>query len=147
MLTVDRVSGACFALFSVAALWESSKVPFGTLADPGPGALPVLLAATLLVCSVAVTFAGGSPERLDAIDWHDWRHGAAILGTLVFMALAMEKLGYRATIFAGLFVLVAVVERKRWIAALVFAAAFSLGTYGLFHTLLHVQLPRGPFGI
>jgi hypothetical protein len=39
------------------------------------------------------------------------------------------------------------VERKGWIAGLIFAAAFALGTYGLFHTLLRVQLPRGPFGI
>ena len=33
-----------------------------------------------------------------------------------------------------------------WVAATLFAAAFAFGTYGLFHTLLHVQLPRGAFG-
>jgi hypothetical protein len=57
----------------------------------------------------------------------------------------METLGYRVTIFCGLFVLVAIVERKGWIAGAIFAAAFAFGTYGLFHTLLHVQLPRGLF--
>jgi hypothetical protein len=89
---------------------------------------------------------GGSGERLDTIEWQEWRHGAAILGTLAFMALAMEKLGYRATIFIGLFVLVAFMERKGWLAATIFAAVFAFGTYGLFHSLLHVQLPRGAFG-
>jgi len=147
VLTVDRVSGAAFALFSLLVLWESSKIPFGTLADPGPGALPILLGSTLLACSLVVMLASGGRERFDAIEWHDWRQGAAILGTLVFMALAMESLGYRFTIFLGLFVLVALVERKGWIAAALFAAAFSFGTFGLFHTLLRVQLPRGPFGI
>ena len=144
-MTVDRVSGAAFALFSGLVLWESSKIPFGTLADPGPGALPVLLGVTLLVCSLAVMFAGRSGERLDSIEWLEWRHAAAILGTLAFMALAMETLGYRVTIFSGLFVLVAFMERKGMLAASIFAAAFAFGTYGLFHTLLHVQLPRGIF--
>lgn len=144
-MTVDRASGAAFAVFSGLVLWESSKIPFGTLADPGPGALPMLLASVLLACSLFVMLLG-SGERLNAIEWSEWRHGAAILGTLAFMAAAMETLGYRATIFGGLFVLVAFVERKGWIAALIFAAAFAFGTYGVFHTLLRVQLPRGMFG-
>lgn len=147
MLTVDRVAGAALAVFSGLVLWESSKIPFGTLADPGPGALPVLLGVTLLVCSLVVMLAGNTRERLDAIEWHEGRHGVAILGTLAFMAFAMENLGYRVTVFIGLFFLVGLVERKGWLAGLVFAAAFSLGTYGLFHTLLQVQLPRGPFGV
>ena len=145
MLTVDRVSGAAFAVFSALVLWESSKIPFGTLADPGPGALPMLLGSALLACSLFVMLAG-TGERLDAIEWREWRHGVAILGTLAFMAAAMETLGYRATIFSGLFVLVAAVERKGWVAGTIFAAAFAFGTYGLFHTVLHVQLPRGVFG-
>ena len=146
MLTVDRVSGAALAIFSALVLWESSKIPFGTLADPGPGALPVLLGATLAACSLVVMLAGGRGERLAAIEWQEWRHGAAILGVLAFMALAMESLGYRATILIGLFVLVKFMERKSWLAASIFAAAFAFGTYGLFHTLLRVQLPRGMFG-
>lgn len=147
LLTVDRVSGLVFAVFSALVLWESSKIPFGTLADPGPGALPTLLALTLLVCSIVVILGSTSDEALSAISWAEWRHGAVILGTLAFMALAMESLGYRLTIFVGLFVLVAITERKGWVAGGIFAGAFSLGTFYLFHTLLHVQLPRGPFGI
>jgi hypothetical protein len=147
VLSVDRAGGAVFALFSVLVLWESNKIPFGTLADPGPGALPTLLAAVLLLCSCVMLLGSTADERISAIDWSDWRHGAAILGTLAFMSLAMENLGYRITIFAALLVLVRFVESKGWIATLVFAGAFSLGTHYLFHTLLQVQLPTGPFGI
>ena len=147
MLTTDRVSGALFAVFSLAVLWESSKIPFGTLADPGPGALPTLLAITSFVCSCSVVLGGSTGERFGSVDWTDWRQGAAILGALALMALLIETLGYRLTIFLALFALVRLVERKGWIAAFVFAAAFSFGTYFLFHTLLHVQLPKGPFGI
>ena len=147
MLTVDRVGGAVFAVFSVLVIWESSKIPFGTLADPGPGALPMLLATTLLVCSCVVLLGSTADERIAAIEWTEWRHGAAILGTLAFMALAIENLGYRLTIFAALFALVWVVERKGWIAGLIFAGTFALGTHYLFYSLLRVQLPKGPFGI
>jgi putative tricarboxylic transport membrane protein len=147
MFTVDRVSGVALAAFSALVLWESRKIPFGTLSDPGPGAMPTLLALTLLVCSCAVMLGGSSEQKLRDVEWSEWRNAAAILGTLVFMALAIEGLGYRLTIFSGLFILVSVFEKKSWLASLLFAAGFSLGTFYLFYTLLQVQLPKGPFGI
>jgi putative tricarboxylic transport membrane protein len=147
-LSVDRAAGILFAAFSVIVLWESRKIPFGTMAEPGPGALPVLLALVLLACSVAV-FLGGHAgvARLADVQWNEWRQAVAILGTCCFMALALERVGYRLTIFIALFVVVSMVERKGWIAGLIFAGVFSLGTYFLFNTLLRVPLPKGPFGI
>lgn len=146
-VTTDRAAGAFFVVFSVFVLFECRRIPFGTLAEPGPGAFPVLLAVTLLACSVAVFLGGGVSKRFVDIAWTEWRHAAAILGTCVFLALSLERLGYRLTIFAALFALVALIERKRWLAAVVFAGGFSLGTYFLFSTLLRVPLPRGPFGL
>ena len=146
-LTIDRLAGAVLAAFSVLVLWESRKIPFGSMADPGPGAVPVLLALTLLACSIAVFAAGRTGARVSAIRWTERRHGVAILGACVFMALALERLGYRLTIFIALLALVGLVEKKGWIAAFIFAATFSLGTYYLFDTLLRVPLPEGPFGL
>ena len=145
-LTVDRAAGAVFAALSVLVLWESRAIPFGTLAEPGPGALPVLLALTLLACSVTVFVGGRAGERLANIRWNEWRHAVAILGTCAFMALALERFGYRVTIFVALLALVSLVEKKGWIAGTLFAGSFSLGTYFLFNTLLRVPLPKGPWG-
>ena len=145
-LTVDRVAGAVFAAFSLLVLWETRKIPFGFLAEPGPGALPTLLAFTLLICSIAVAI-GGAGKRLAEVEWTEWRHAAAILGACAFMALVLERLGYRLTMLIVLFVLVGIVEKKGWIAGVVFAAGFSLGTHYLFNTLLRVPLPQGPFGL
>lgn len=146
-LTIDRLAGAVLVAFSVLVLWECRKIPFGSMAEPGPGAVPVLLALTLLVCSIAVIAAGRTGVRVSAIRWTERRHGVAILGACVFMALALERLGYRLTIFVALLALVGLVEKKGWIAGVIFAGAFSLGTYYLFDTLLGVQLPKGPFGL
>jgi len=42
---------------------------------------------------------------------------------------------------------VSVLEKKGWIAGIVFAAGFSFGTHYLFNSLLHVPLPLGPLGL
>ena len=110
-------------------------------------AVPTLLAVTLLACSIAVIIGGRSGKRAAEIEWTEWRHAIAILGTCAFMALAMERVGYRVTIFIALLVLVSVLEKRGWIAGVLFAGAFSLATHYLFGTLLRVPLPQGPFGL
>lgn len=146
-LTVDQVAGTLLVVFSLAVLWECRAIPFGSLAEPGPGALPTLLAIVLFACSVAVIAGGRGSGPMAAIGFGEWRHAGAILAMCAFAAIAIERLGYRITIVVVLFVLVALIERKGWRASLVFAAGFSLGTHYLFNTLLRVPLPPGPFGI
>lgn len=146
-LTVDQVAGTFFAVFSLLVLWETRSIPFGFLAEPGPGAMPTVLAVTLLVCSIAVVVGGRIGKRMAAVQWTEGRHAVAIFGTCAFMALALERLGYRLTIFIALLALVSIVEKKGWIGGIVFAAGFSFGTYFLFNTLLRVPLPQGPFGL
>jgi hypothetical protein len=145
-LTTDRLARAALAAFAIFVLWESRTLPFGTIRDPGGGAVPVLLALTLLVCSLAVIMGGAAAHPVAAIPWTEWRHAVAILGACAFMALALERLGYRLTIFVVLLALVTVVEKKGWLAGAIFAVAFSLGSHYLFNTLLKVPLPQGPFG-
>ena len=146
-LTIDHVAGAFFTAFSCFVLWETRKIPFGFLAEPGPGAMPTLLALALLVCSIALVAGGRSGKLAAAIQWTEWRHAVFIVGTCAFMALALERLGFRITIFVALLTLVSIVERKSWIAGVIFAGCFSFGTYYLFNALLDVPLPKGPFGL
>lgn len=145
-LTIDQVVGSIFAVFSLLVLWESRKIPFGFLAEPGPGAMPLLLALILLVCSIALVIGGRTGEPIAAVEWKEWRHAVAILGTCAFMAVAIERFGYRITIFVALLTLVSIVEKRGWIAGAAFAAGFSFGTHYLFNTLLRVPLPQGPLG-
>jgi putative tricarboxylic transport membrane protein len=146
-LTIDQAAGAFFTAFSFFVLWETRKIPFGFLAEPGPGAMPTLLAFTLLACSIGLIVGGRSGKGAAAVQWTEWRHAVFILGTCAFMALALERIGFRATIFVALLALVSILERKGWIAGVVFAGGFSFGTYYLFNALLQVPLPKGPFGL
>ena len=145
--TIDQVAGSFFAVFSLVVLWESYRIPFGFLAEPGPGAVPTLLAFILLACSIAVVIGGRASKHLAEIEWPELRHAVAILAACAFMALAIERLGYRLTILIALLVLAGIVERKGWIAGILFAGGFAFGTHYLFNTLLRLPLPHGPFGL
>jgi hypothetical protein len=145
-MTVDRVGGGALALIALFTLWESRKLPLGSLKNPGPAYMPVLLAVLLLGFAILMMVYGNRTERMADVKWTEWKHGAAILGVCAFMALAMERLGYRITIFVALALLLGALERCRIVTTLLFSVAFSLGSFYLFSTLLRVPLPFGPGG-
>jgi hypothetical protein len=147
MLTTDRIGGSALGLLALFVTWESRKLPLGTWHNPGPGYFPVLLAAALLILGGLVLAGGGRAPAIAQLGWGEARHAAVILGVSVFIALALERLGYRLTMLAALLFLVWIVERKTPVVAVVFALALAFGSFYLFDTLLRVRLPRGPFGV
>ena len=146
-MTVDRVGGAALALVAVFTLWESRKLPLGTLQNPGPAYMPVLLALLLLGFAILIVGWGARSERVAEVGWTEWKHGAAIVVVCAFIALALERLGYRLTMFVALAALLGGLERRRWAITLVFSAAFAFGSFYLFSTLLRVPLPIGFRGL
>src|SRR5262245_28497763 len=147
-MTVDRVSGVGLALLAAFVLEETwrQRLPLGSLANPGPAYFPGALATLLLVAGVVVAVLGGRSAPASSLDWREWRHSVAIFAACAFCALALERLGYRLTIFIALSFLVGVIERRSLAATGAFALALAVGTFWLFDTLLRVPLPRGPFG-
>jgi putative tricarboxylic transport membrane protein len=147
MLTTDRVGGSALCLLALFVMWESRTLPLGTWRNPGPGYVPVLLAALLLILGVLVCAMGGATASVAGVGWGEAGHALVILGVGAFICLALERLGYRLTMLAALLFLVWLVEKKSLLAAAAFAFALSFGSFYLFDTLLRVPLPRGPLGI
>ena len=147
MLTTDRMGGGALVLFGLGALWESRKLPLGSLHNPGPAYMPVILAVALVVFGAILVLRGGEGARLAEVGWTEWRHAVAILAVCAFAALALDRLGYRITVTIVLAFLLGVVERRRPLFTTVFALGMALGTFYLFDTLLRTPLPRGPFGL
>ncbi len=147
MLTIDRVGGGGLALVALWMLWESRRLPLGSWRDPGPGAMPTALALTALALAVAIIASGGAAVRLEAAGWSRAHRALVIVGVCVFLAIGLERLGYRPTVLVALLFLVGVVERRSLVTTAVFAAAVAWGSFFLFNTLLRVALPRGPFGL
>jgi putative tricarboxylic transport membrane protein len=146
MVTTDRVAGAALALLALFVLVESRTLPLGTLTNPGPAYFPVVLAVLLLALGLLIVALGGRASRMSAIGWSEWHHVVAISVVIAVAAYGLERAGYRVTVAVLVFLLLALVERKGWLLALVFAVSLSLATFYLFDTLLRVPLPRGPQG-
>ena len=145
-LRADQVAGLMIALAGAYAGWETLKLPLGSLDNPGPGYMPLILSGLLGVLGLVVALAGGKSIRLATIGWAELRHAIAILGTCAFAALAIEPLGYRLTVAIMLIFLTGVIERKPPLAVIAVSAGMSLGSYWLFATLLQVPLPPGLLG-
>ena len=147
-MRIDRVSGVALAVLAAVVIEETwrLRLPLGTLANPGPAYVPVLLALGVLVAGVLVAVLSRSPATLAGAGWVEWRHSVAILAVCAFVALALERLGYRLTMGLACVALLGAVERKPLVVTLLVAVGLAAGTYYLFDTLLRVQLPRGPLG-
>jgi putative tricarboxylic transport membrane protein len=145
-MTRDRISGTIFIAIALIVVWESRIFPFGAMDRPGPGFVPILLAVGLGIAGSVVLAYGGKSPSFRSIKWPEWRHVSAILFTCVFMALALERLGYRITVVIMLAFLLGVVERRGIVTALTLSLGAAFGTYWLFNDILRVLLPQGILG-
>lgn len=144
-LRSDQVSGLVLVLLALFIGWQNRSYPIGTLQEPGPGYVPMMLAIFLGVTGLLVALRGTRAQPLRAIRWPEAPRALIILIAGAVAAFALERLGYRVTIFALLVFLLGVLERKRWYAVLILSAAFSVVSYWLFVDLLKVQLPHAPW--
>lgn len=145
-MTTDRISGSALVFFALLVVWESRHLPFGTIRQPGPAFIPILLALLLVLFGGCVVLAGSRAPLLSSIRWQGWRHALAILAASIFAVFAIERLGYRLTMLLVLGFLIKLVETRGWFVSLAFAFGLSFGSFFLFYTILRVPLPQGPFG-
>jgi putative tricarboxylic transport membrane protein len=146
-MTMDRISGMCLLLLAIYVAFETRVLPLGSHDNPGPGYLPILLAAFLAVLSLVLIIRGRLSPPAKSIQWPEKFHAWAIIGCCFFAAFCIDPLGYRITIALVLAFLFGVLERMNigWVLGLAFG--LSWGSFWVFDTLLMVPLPRGGFGI
>jgi hypothetical protein len=142
----DQLSGLLLVLFALFVAWQNRAFPLGSLHDPGPGYMPLLLAIFLGAMGLLIVAFGGRSAPVKSIVWPEAGRAALIIIVCAFGAFALERIGYRLTMMALLIFFLGVIERKRPLAVAAVAIGFSLLSYFLFSTLLKVQLPRSPWG-
>ena len=145
-MTTDRISGAVLVIFSILVIWYSTALPVGSFRHPGPAYIPILLAAILLVFGGLIAGTAGHAPDMSSIGWTEGRHAAAILVACIFAGFGLERLGYRVTVALALLFLFKIVERRGWLLSASLSVALAFASFYLFHTLLRVPLPPGPFG-
>jgi hypothetical protein len=145
-MTTDRFSAITLGVFALLVIWDSRQLPLGTLRQPGPAFIPILLASLLLIFAVVLVLTSSRAPSLSSVRWTEWRHALAILAASLFSVFAIERLGYRLTVLLVLGFLLKLVEQRGWIVSLSFAFTLSFASFFLFYTVLRVPLPQGPFG-
>ena len=144
----DRGAAAVLLVFGLVAFAEATRLRFGSIARPGPGFVPVVLAAAFSLVCVALLVNARRPRDAAAppVARLGWPRIAAAMAALFVYALALEPVGFVAATFVLLLFFFRVLERQRWLAALAGSLVTALVTYLVFKIWLNVQLPAGPWG-
>jgi len=142
----DQVSGVMLFALAICVWWLNRAFPVGTLSDPGPGYVPLLLAIAFGGIGLLIAVFGGRSEPLLAIRWPEAGRAAVILIACAVATLALERIGYRLSIMVFLVFFLGVVERKKPLTVALVAVGFSLISFYVVGVLLKVPLPRGPWG-
>ena len=140
------VAVATLALaFGAAAAFESAKLPFGTIHNPGQGFFPwwasvvVVLLATILLIQALRLRASTALDKSGRI-----AKVVALLVALAAYTFLLDPLGYLICTFLLVLFMLRATDPQRWPVALGVAAITAVGTYVVFAIWLSVPLPRGP---
>jgi len=126
--------------------WENRAYPVGTLQEPGPGYMPLLLAAFLAVLGTLITLWGIKSAPLASLKWTEATRAIVILAACAAATFALERIGYRLTMIVLLVFFLGVLERRHPLPVALVSLGFSLASFYVIGDLLHVPLPRSPWG-
>ncbi len=145
-LRSDQISGLMLMALALYVWWMNRVYPLGTLSEPGPGYVPLLLAIFMGVMGLLVALGGGKSMPLAQLEWTEAKRAIALLIACGVAAYALERLGYRITMAALMIFFLGVMERRKPMMVATVGIGFSLITFYVFATLLRVPLPVSPWG-
>jgi putative tricarboxylic transport membrane protein len=145
MIRRDAAVAAVTLAFGAAALYASSKLPFGTVRSPGQGFFPWWTSAMLLMLALILLAQALTSRPSPVIEERGRIAKVAalliVLGTYIFL---LDPLGYPLCTFLLVLFMLRVTDPQRWTVALSIAAVSAFGSYIVFAIWLSVPLPRGP---
>ena len=148
MIRAEKVTCLLFMAFAVFVGFESRKYPLGTLDNPGPGFLPLLLAVAIAAMAIALTVKvwRSSTTAIRRPFWPE-RGGLSkvsltFITILLFTAL-LDTAGYMIDILFLFLILLRPIGRQKWVWSIAISAGATVVAYLLFDKWLMIPLPRG----
>ena len=141
----DIGAAALTLIFGAAAAYESTKLPFGTVHNPGQGFFPwwtsvlIILLAMILLIRALKLGSSAAREKFGRIP-----RVLALLVVLAAYSFLLDPLGYPLCTFLLVLFMLRATDPQRWTIALGMAALTAVGSYVVFAIWLGVPLPRGP---
>src|SRR5476649_1167565 len=93
----DLVAGIVIVLVALLVGWENRAYPIGSLAEPGPGYMPLLIAGALGIFGLLIALRAGASPLFNTIDWSEGRRGIVMLVACGVAVYVLERIGYRLT--------------------------------------------------
>ena len=97
-LKSDQFSGLMLLALALYVGWQNRVYPIGTLSEPGPGYLPLLLAIFLGSMGLLIALWGARSAPLAAVKWTEATRAVIILATCAAATFALERIGYRGAV-------------------------------------------------
>lgn len=137
------------------------SLKLGILITPGAGFLPFLCGLALIVLGIVwrlQTLLFKAPPKAEPADGplaevcevepaplpgSRIKLGLAFASTVVY-ALLFERIGFFVATLVFMLGWQVVVERQRWLKAIIITVLSAVAMYSLFRLLLHVELPSNP---
>ena len=145
-LSSDQFSGLMLIALALYVGWENLAYPVGSLHEPGPGYLPLLIVVFLGAMGLLIALWGVKSAPLASMQWPEATRAVVILIACGVATFALERIGYRITVIALLVFFLGALERKRPLPVALVALGFSFASFYIVGDLLRVPLPRSPWG-
>lgn len=140
----DRIFGACGLAVAIFFVWQATRIELSFISDPvGPRTFPVIIGVLMGLASLVILIKPDAAPHWPAAS----RLIEIAVAVIVMMAyaLALPEYGFLAsTAVASAFLTWRLGTTPLW--SLVTGMLTSLGIYTVFHLILGLSLPRGPFG-
>ena len=116
----------------------------GTLRNPGPGLLPLIMSVLLISFSLFV-LAKGLIVPEGTLKGIQWKRQTAVVASVFLYGLLLDLLGFLLSTFALMFVLYGLLfeGKNKWSRVIFCAAATALAGWLVFSVALKVPFPKG----
>lgn len=146
----DQRSSLFWLVIGLAITLYSLKYGLGTFSIPGPGFLPFLSGAAMVLLSLIVFFqqiSKGQADTLKSLWIHTrWQTVLMVMASLVLYTIFLRFLGFLLAAFLLTAFLLRVMEPLNWKKVLAGATGATLCSYAIFELWLEAQLPAGFLG-
>lgn len=116
----------------------------GTLRNPGPGFLPLIMALLLVSFSLIILLRGltGPEQNLQGIQW---KSQSVLVATVFLYGVLLDLVGFLLSTFVLMFVLFGLLfgGNARWPRVFLYAGATAVAGWLVFSVALKVPFPRG----
>jgi len=151
MKKYDRVGGLIWTILGILLCIGSVQLRLGNFNKPGPGFIPFLSGAFLILFGLILTLvtflkeSGEEEKTRNEKIWvkENWKRIFYPLFALFGYILLLDHVGFLITTFLFLFFLFKLTVPKRWTMPLILSGGTVVLSYLIFSVWLKCQFPKG----